>query len=65
MRKKSRFFNRLPEANAMPGAKELLKQVKGAGLIPVLVTGSGQRSLLGRLNCESRVYFHRSYGYCI
>ncbi len=49
---KSRFFNRLPEANAMPGAKELLKQVKGAGLIPVLVTGSGQRSLLGRLNCE-------------
>ena len=49
---KSRFFNHLPEANVMPGAKELLKQVKEAGLIPVLVTGSGQRSLLGRLNRE-------------
>ena len=34
----------------MPGAWELLQQVKAGGLIPVLVTGSGQRTLLDRLN---------------
>lgn len=46
---KSAEFNRFPEAQAMPGAKELLLAVRGAGLTPVLVTGSGQRSLLSRL----------------
>lgn len=46
---KSRYFNRLPEPGAIPGAAELLQKVKGEGLIPVLVTGSGQHSLLGRL----------------
>ncbi len=51
--KKSRYFNQLPEAVPMPGAGELLTKVKEAGLIPVLVTGSGQRSLLERLK---RVY---------
>ena len=34
----------------MPGAAELLEKVKTAGLTPVLVTGSGQRTLLDRLN---------------
>ena len=34
----------------MPGAHELLKKVKTDGLIPVIVTGSGQTSLLDRLN---------------
>lgn len=46
---KSRYFNNLPQAAAMPGAARLLEQVKEKGLIPVLVTGSGQRSLLERL----------------
>lgn len=46
---KSRYFNALPEIGPMPGVKMLLEQVKRAGLIPVLVTGSGQRSLLSRL----------------
>lgn len=46
---KSRIFNSYPEAEAMPGACELLQKVKAAGLTPVLVTGSGQRSLLTRL----------------
>lgn len=49
---KNRYFNELPETGVMPGIKELLRQVKAAGLIPVLVTGSGQRSLLKRLNKE-------------
>lgn len=47
---KSTIFAQYPEPRRMPGAPELLQKVKAAGLIPVLVTGSGQRSLLDRLN---------------
>lgn len=47
---KSRLFNACPEAPRMPGAYELLKQVKASGIVPVLVTGSGQKSLIERLN---------------
>ena len=43
-------FGHHPEARPMPGAAELLRKVKAAGLTPVLVTGSGQRTLLDRLN---------------
>lgn len=46
---KCRLFNACPEAPKMPGAEELLKKVKAAGLKIVVVTGSGQRSLLDRL----------------
>lgn len=46
---KSAEFNKHPEAGPMPGAWELLQQVKADGLLPVLVTGSGQRTLLERL----------------
>lgn len=48
-REKSKEFNRFPEAKAMPGALTLLHQVKAAGLTPMIVTGSGQTSLLSRL----------------
>ena len=47
---KSRLFNLNPEPPAMPGAWELLSQVKRGGLLPVLVTGSGQRTLLSRID---------------
>ncbi len=47
---KSDIFNNLPKAEPMPGAFELLKQVKESGLTPVLVTGSGQLSLIDKLN---------------
>ena len=36
----------------MPGAKEVLKIVREHGLLPVVVTGSGQQSLLKRLTEE-------------
>lgn len=58
---KSRYFNQMPEAKPMPGAKELLAQVKKAGLIPVLVTGSGQRSLLARLEREFPCVFSKEH----
>lgn len=49
---KTQYFNTLPQAVPMSGARELLCQVQAAGLVPVLVTGSGQRSLLDRLERE-------------
>ncbi len=48
-REKTRLFNEHPQASPMPGARELLEKVKACGLTPMLVTGSGQFSLLGRL----------------
>ena len=47
---KSDLFNQYPQAERMPGALEILTQIKDAGLIPMVVTGSGQTSLLDRLN---------------
>jgi len=45
---KSIEFNKHPQAERMPGAWELL-QIKAEGIIPTVVTGSGQASLLDRL----------------
>lgn len=47
---KSDIFNQLPKAGPMPGAFEVLKKIKTAGLTPMVVTGSGQLSLLDKLN---------------
>lgn len=47
---KSDLFNTLPKAIRMPGALEVLEQVKASGVVPMIVTGSGQKTLLGRLN---------------
>ncbi len=60
-KEKSRYFNGLPETEPMPGARELLERVREAGLIPVLVTGSGQRSLLERLDKEYPEIFKPEY----
>ena len=47
---KSEIFNSLGEAERMPGAYEVLTQIKADGLTPVVVTGSGQLSLIDKLN---------------
>lgn len=47
---KTEEFNKCPQAERMPGALEVLSKIKEAGLIPMVVTGSGQTSLLDRLN---------------
>ena len=47
---KSELFNQYPLAERMPGALEVLTKIKEAGLTPMVVTGSGQTSLLDRLN---------------
>lgn len=47
---KSDIFNSLPKAERMPGAYEILQKIKSEGLTPMVVTGSGQLSLLDKLN---------------
>lgn len=49
-KRKSELFVEYNSGNIIPGAKEALEIVKSAGLTPVLVTGSGQPSLLDKLN---------------
>ena len=47
---KSALFDSLPEAQPMRGAMDLLYKVRARGLMRVIVTGSGQHSLLDNLN---------------
>lgn len=51
-RRKSELFNAQPKARPMPGAADFLARLQARGLRPVLVTGSGQDSLLEKLNCD-------------
>lgn len=46
---KSRVFSTRPEALMMEGVKELQEKMKACGMKIVVVTGSGQRSLLEKL----------------
>jgi HAD superfamily hydrolase (TIGR01509 family) len=48
--RKTELFQQYNSGAIMPGAKEVLNLVKTKGLTPVLVTGSGQPSLLDRLD---------------
>ncbi len=49
-RTKSEIFNACPTAPPMPGAAEVLSKITRMQLLPLIVTGSGQQSLLDRLN---------------
>src|SRR5690606_8499335 len=48
--RKSELFVKYNTGETIPGAREILNFVKSSGLKPVLVTGSGQPSLLDRLD---------------
>ena len=56
---KSVLFNSYTEAEQMPGAWELLQKIKNEGLVPMVVTGSGQLSLLERLEHNFPGTFHK------
>ena len=56
---KSEIFNTCPRALAMPGAAEVLNNVRAKGWLPLIVTGSGQVSLLDRLNSAYPGVFKR------
>ena len=46
----NRYFEAKGEAPIMPGVRDVLDKVRARGLMRVIVTGSGQRSLLDNLN---------------
>jgi beta-phosphoglucomutase-like phosphatase (HAD superfamily) len=48
--RKTELFFRYNTGNTIPGAREVLEMTKSFGLLPVLVTGSGQPSLLNKLD---------------
>lgn len=54
---KCRLFNTFPEAPKMQGAEDVLRKVQEAGKTIVVVTGSGQKSLLDRLERNYPGYF--------
>lgn len=49
---KSKIFASLPQAQVMEGVKELQRKIKANGLKIVVVTGSGQKTLLDKLATE-------------
>lgn len=51
-RKKTEFFNELPPVGVMYGVTELLGMMKEIGMQRVIVTGSGQASLIDRLQAD-------------
>lgn len=50
--RKSEYFAHMPPVEPMEGARALVDSLLGAGIVTVLVTGSGQGSLLGRLDAD-------------
>ncbi len=48
--RKTIYFSEMPPVKPMPGAKEMLETLIKSGITRVLVTGSGQSSLINRLN---------------
>lgn len=47
---KARYFAGMPPVKPIAGARELISGLQRRGIVTVLVTGSGQASLLGRLD---------------
>ncbi|MBR1732719.1 MAG: HAD family phosphatase [Alloprevotella sp.] len=58
---KCRLFNLWPEAPKMPGAEAVLEAVRRAGSTIAVVTGSGQESLLARLERHYSGYFRPEF----
>ena len=54
---KCHAFNAYPEAPKMPGAENVLEKLVAAGIKVLVVTGSGQASLLNRLETNYPGYF--------
>ena len=48
--RKTQYFKELPDVSPMPGADRMIGEFMRRGITTVLVTGSGQRSLIDRLD---------------
>ncbi len=53
---KAQAYSKLPEAEIMPGVKELMKRMKKDGMKIIVVTGSGQLPLIERLTRDFHGY---------
>jgi HAD superfamily hydrolase (TIGR01509 family) len=51
-KEKCHYFRTCPKAKKMDGVEQLMHKIKDAGLKIVVVTGSGQKSLLSKLEVE-------------
>ena len=49
---KTEYFASMPDVKVMPGAARMLHELEEAGVKRVLVTGSGQSSLISRLDTD-------------
>lgn len=56
---KAILFNQYNDGKAMQGAAEVLKEVRASGLQTLVVTGSGQHSLINKLEHTYPGYFKR------
>lgn len=56
---KAVLFNQYNDGKAMQGAAEVLKEVRASGLQTLVVTGSGQHSLINKLEHTYPGYFKR------
>ncbi len=58
---KADLFRSLPEAQVMPGAKDVFRKAAAAGLRILIVTGSGQKNLIERVQQDFKGYITRNY----
>lgn len=58
-KEKARLFNSYNSGAVMPGAPDVLRQVKNIGLQSLVVTGSGQHSLFEKLSHDFPGFFDR------
>lgn len=56
---KAQLFRSMPEACVMPGAKEVFRKAAAAGLRILIVTGSGQKNLIERVQKDFEGYITR------
>ena len=56
---KASLFRSMPEARVMPGALEVFRRVAAAGLKILIVTGSGQKNLIERVQKDFKGYITR------
>lgn len=62
--RKSQYFNEFPKPERMPGAIETVKAVRECGVTPIIVTGSGQLSLLERIESNFSGLFRNEWMVC-
>ena len=56
---KAALFRSMPEAQVMPGAQEVFRKAAAAGLKILIVTGSGQKNLIERVQKDFEGYITR------